>query len=155
LALHFDHPSKSALSPGSFARKYLYNASFDRDYDRVVAIAKKAGNDQTRIHRVIDDENAHYGFMALSIIVSDKKPCLVIDYLFVSLQYRGVRYPELDNRTIAGLLITKTFRIATEANKNYPIRYIALVPANARLQAYYSALEFRKLDSTDFMYLKL
>jgi uncharacterized membrane protein YfhO len=155
LVLHFEHPSKSALSPGTFAKKYRYNTSFDSDNDRVVAVAKRAGNDLSRIHRLVDDQNTHYGFVALSIAVSDKKLCLVIDYLFVSQQYRGIRYPELDNKTIAGLLIGYAYQIATEADKNYPVRYMALVPANDKLETYYAALGFCKLDSTDFMYLKL
>lgn len=155
MILQFEHPSKAALSPGTFAKKYRYNASFDSDYDRVVEIAKEAKNNQTRIHRLIDDQGAHYGFIALSIDVSDEKPCLVIDYLFVSQQYRGISYQELGNKTIAGLLIGYACEIATEADKNYPIRFIALVPANEKLTNYYNNLEFLKLDSTDFMYLKL
>ena len=153
--LDFEHPSSSALSPGTFAGKYLYSASFDSDYDRVVALAKKARKDQTRIHRLIDDDGTHYGFIALSIALSENKPCIVIDYLFVSQQYRGIRYRELENQTIANILIAYAYQLATEANKNYPVRFIALVPANDKLEAYYAALAFSKLDATDFMYLKL
>jgi hypothetical protein len=91
LVLQFEHPSKVALSPGAFAKKYLYNAAFDSDYDRVVDAAKNAGKNQLRVHRLIDDQGAHYGFIALSIDVSDEKPCLVIDYLFVSQQYQTPR----------------------------------------------------------------
>jgi hypothetical protein len=87
--------------------------------------------------------------------VSGAKPCLVIDYLFVSQPYRGVRYPVLDNKTIASILIGFADQVATEADQNFPLRYIALVPANDKLEVYYAELGFRKLDSTDFMYLKL
>lgn len=155
MVLYFDHPFKKALSPGKFARIYLYDPSFDSDYDRVVQLAKRAEKDQTRIHRLTDDEGRHYGFIALSITVSLNKPCLVIDYIFVSHQYRGAAYAELDGRNIAGFLLGYAYDVAKEANQNYPIRYLALIPANEKLQAYYAALKFCKLDSTDFMYLKL
>jgi hypothetical protein len=155
VVLHFVHPSKAALSPGTFAKKFFYSPSFDSDYIRVVAVAKKAGKDQTRMHCLLDEHSRHYGFIALSITISVKKPCLVIDYLFVSQQYRGICYPELGDQSVADLLIASAYTIASEANKNFPIRYIALVPANDRLEAYYTDLDFCKLDSTDFMYLRL
>jgi hypothetical protein len=155
LILSLEQPDWSALSPGTFTGKYFYDPSFDSDYDRVVAITKGARNDQARIHRLIDDQGSHYGFIALSIAVSENKPCLVINYLFVSQQYRSIRYPELKNKKIADILIGYAYQIATDASINFPVRYLALVPANDKLETYYSALEFFKLDSTNFMYLKL
>lgn len=155
MVLSFEIPSWVALSPNAFARKYLYDSSFDSDYDRVVALVKNARNDQTRIHRLVDGQGKHYGFVALSIAVSENKPCLVINYLFVSQQYRGIRYPELEMQRLAEIMIGYASKIATDANIHFPIRYLALVPANVKLVTYYSALEFCKLDSTNFMYLKL
>jgi hypothetical protein len=35
------------------------------------------------------------------------------------------------------------------------MKSVALIPVNDKLEAYHSALDFIKLDSTDFMYLKL
>ena len=118
-------------------------------------MAKRAGKNKTRIHRLTDDQGVQYGFIALSVAVSNDKPCLVIDYLFVSQPYRGINYPVLENKTIAGILIGFADQVATEADQNFPLRYIALVPANEKLEAYYANLGFRKLDSTNFMYLKL
>lgn len=155
MVLSLEQPSWSALSPGAFTGKYFYDSSFDGDYNRVIASAKSARNDQTRIHRLIDDQGSQYGFIAISIAVSENKPCLVINYLFVSQQYRSIRYPELENKKIADILIGYAYQIATEANINFPVRYLALVPANDKLETYYSTLEFCKLDSTNFMYLKL
>jgi hypothetical protein len=155
LFFSFDHPSKSSLTTGEFPSHYRYNPSFDSDYDRVVAMAKRSGKNQTRIHRLKDNQGTHYGFIALSVALSDNKPCLVIDYLFVSQKYRGVSYPELENRTIASILISFAGQVATEANKNFPLRYIALVPANDKLEKYYAELGYRKLDLTNFMYFKL
>lgn len=155
LEFAFEQPSKNQLSPGSFSGRYFYSPSFDSDYERVVHIAKRAQREQTRIHRLIDDRGSHYGFIALAIAVSDNKPCIVIDYLFVSQQYRGIRYSEFENRKIADILIGYAWEIATEANRNFPVRYLALVPANDKLEAYYTNLEFCKLDSTNFMYLRL
>ena len=151
----FEQPSGTHLSPGAFSGKYFYSPSFDSDYERVVHIARRAKKDQTRIHRLTDDKGSHYGFIALAISVSDHKPCVVIDYLFVSKQYRGIRYPEFENRKIAEILIGYAWEIATDANRNYPVRYLALEPANDKLGAYYTALAFCKLDSTNFMYLRL
>jgi hypothetical protein len=155
LVLSFEIPSWSALTPNAFAGKYLYDSSFDSDYDRVVAFVKNARNDQTRIHRLIDGQGNHYGFIALSIAVSENKPCVVINYLFVSRQYRGIRYPELEGQRVAEIMIGYASKIATDANIHFPIRYLALVPANLKLKTYYSALEFFKLDSTNFMCLRL
>lgn len=155
MVLSFGHPSKASLTTGGFAAHYLYNPSFDYDYDRVVLVAKRAGKNKTRIHRLTDDQGVQYGFIALSVAVSNDKPCLVIDYLFVSQPYRGINYPVLENKTIAGILIGFADQVATEADQNFPLRYISLVPANEKLEAYYANLGFRKLDSTNFMYLKL
>ena len=155
MVLSLEQPDWSALSPGIFSGNFFYDSTFDSDYDRVVACAKSARKDQTRIHCLVDDQGVQYGFIALSIAVSENKPCLVINYLFVSQQYRSIRYPELKNKKIADILIGYAYQIATEASVNFPVRYLALVPANDKLETYYSALEFCKLDSTHFMYLKL
>ncbi len=116
MVLSLEQPAWSALSPGAFTGKYFYDSSFDGDYNRVVASAKSARNDQTSIHRLIDDQGSQYGFIAISIAVSENKPCLVINYLFVSQQYRSIRYPELKNKKIADILIGYAYQIATEAN---------------------------------------
>jgi GNAT superfamily N-acetyltransferase len=103
----------------------------------------------------MDDDGTHYGFVALSIGVLSEKPCLVIDYLFVSQIYRGEVYGELGDITIGKFLLSYAFSLAQEANVNYPIRYIALEPANAKLEIYYLSAGFSKLDATRFMFLKL
>jgi hypothetical protein len=155
LVLSLEQPGWSELSPGIFSGKYFYDSSFDSDYDRVVACAKSARKDQIRIHCLMDDQGNQYGFIAISIAISENKPCLVINYLFVSQQYRSICYPELKNKKIADILIGYAYQIATEARINFPVRYLALVAANEKLETYYSALEFCKLDATNFMYLKL
>jgi len=143
-----------ASSPGVFAKRYRYSETFDNDYNRVIEIAKQARSDRTRLHVLVDDVGTNYGFIALSIHVSERKPCIIVDYLFSSQQYRSINHPELEGLTVGKFLLGYAYQLAAEANRNYPIRFIALVPANEKLELYYASEGFQKLDSTDFMYLK-
>lgn len=154
LNLTLRQPTGAELSLPNFSKKYFYSDKFDSDRDRVVAIAKQARKNQSRIHLLVDDEGTQYGFIALSIAVLDEKPSLVIDYLFISEQFRGLLFKSLNGLTLGKFLLAYAIDLAETSNRNFPLEYIALEPANARLEKYYSEVGYRKLDGSNFMFLR-
>ena len=136
--------------PGAFLRHFQYSDDLDRQY--VQQIVKQARNDRARIHIFADSTGQRYGFVALRVDAFGDKPSVVISYIFSSLQYRGVKFLDLENVTICGALIGWTVKTAIEIRSIFPVRFIALEPANDGLAAYYQRLGFRKIDSTDWMF---
>ncbi len=143
--------SGAALLPGSFTRRFTYADGDERDF--VAQVATLAKRDRHRIHLLADDSGKDYGFVALSVSETDNKPSLVIDFLFTSLPYRGTILPEL-NMKISDYLIGYSIQVATRLSETVPIRYIALQPATVELLAFYNRRGFKKLDSTDWMFLR-
>jgi hypothetical protein len=78
---------------------------------------------------------------------------LVVDLLFVSLPYRSIKYPELENKKISDFLLGYTIEESAKANKIFPIRYIALQSANESLAKFYEKRGFRKIDASEWMFL--
>lgn len=141
----------SALFSASFSARFEYSDADERNY--VVQTAKLATKDRTRIHLLADGAGNSYGFVALSLAVSENKPSLVIDYLFTSHQYRGVSYADLGGK-ISDYLLGFTIQIASMLRQPVPLRFIALQPATPELEQFYHKRSFLKLDATHWMFLR-
>lgn len=57
----------------------------------------------------------------------------MIDYLFTSKPYRGLRFQELGDTKISEYLVDFAIKTATEIDGKVPIRYVALAPAHDNL----------------------
>ena len=121
-------------------------------------MAKLAGKEKTRIHLLSDTLDNNYGFVALSVSSFDRsynRPSMIIDYIFTSRQYRGLKLAELDNSTVFENLLEFTFQSALSIQKIIPLRFIALQPANDRLAAHYQKKDFKPLENSDWMFLSI
>lgn len=101
-----------------------------------------------------DDGGNSYGFIALSLDVSDNRPSLVIDYLFTSLQHRGITFSDLGAK-ISDYLIGYSVQLAELFRESVPLRYISLHPATLELDTFYRKRGFTKLDATQWLFLRL
>lgn len=149
-------PAGAALFPGSFSKRFQYADDIERQY--VVKFAKLAQKDRTRIHLLADSAGKSYGFVALSFSSFDrnfKRTSIVIDYIFTSMQYRGRQITGLDNMKVFEYLLSFTFQSAITIQKTIPIRFVALQPATDRLAAYYSRIDFKPFDDSDWMFLSI
>lgn len=144
---------KAQLHLQAFLRHFQYSDDLDRQY--VAQIVKQARNNRARLHVFADTTGKRYGFVALKIDSFGDKPSIVISYIFSSLQYRGITFPELENGSICKALIGWTVKTAQEVKAIFPLRFIALEPANDGLASFYRRLGFRQLDSTEWMFLAI
>lgn len=144
---------KAQAFPSTFLKHFQYSDDIDRQY--VSQVAKLATKDRARIHVFADTNGQRYGFVSLKVDSFGDKPSIVISYIFSSLQYRGIRFQELENGSICEALIGWTIKIAQEIKSVFPLRFIALEPANDRLASFYQRLGFKRLDSTNWMFLAI
>jgi len=148
--------SRASVYPGSLSKRFQYADDGERQY--VVKTAKFSTRQKTRIHLLSDTSGNDYGFVALSISSFDQsynRPSIVIDYIFTSHQYRGRKFPELDNTTVFEYLFEFTLRSALSLQEIVPLRFIALQPAHDRLAAYYQRIGFSFIDTSGWMFMKL
>lgn len=138
----------------TFVAQYEYDAAYENDREYVVEMVKQARKNRLRIHKLIIEE-VQVGFIAFSVNRFENRPCLYIDYLFVSHPFRSETYPELEGMTLGEQLLGYACTVAEEINSNAPIRFLALEPANDRLRRYYLDRGFTKLDQTDCLFSKL
>ncbi|WP_129127639.1 hypothetical protein [Geomonas oryzae] len=80
---------------------------------------------------------------------------LVLDYLLVSLPFRGLVFKELGELRVVDYLLAQVLRIAMEISRLAPVRYVGLQPANHNLSAFYQRRDFIKLDKTDWLFTVL
>ena len=80
--------------PGSFTKKFTCKQGTD-EREQIVKSVKRAKANQCRIHVLMNNEESS-GFIAVSLstVGKDQIPTLVLEYLFVSLQYRGQTFGE-------------------------------------------------------------
>lgn len=147
------NPSKGFLHPGTFLKKFDYTDDNERQYVRQVA--KLAQTHQARIHLLAGAANVPHGFLALSVSRLQDQPCIVIDYLFTSKPYRGLKFQELGDTKISEYLVDFAIKTATEIDGKVPIRYVALAPAHDNLIPFYEKWGFKSLDKTEWMYLRI
>lgn len=138
--------------PASFTKRFTCKPGTD-EREQVVKSVKRAKENQCRIH-VLSDKHECYGFTAISIttIGKYKIPVLILEYLFVSLQYRGQDFDLLDGLKVADWLIAETLQLADQITASVPLRYVGLEPATDRLSVLYQQHGFHKIDSTQWLY---
>ena len=152
-------PTGAALFPGSFTKRFQYANDLERQL--VVKFAGFARKDRTRIHLLTDSESTgtSYGFVALSFSSFDRdnanRSSIVIDYIFTSHQFRGQHFPALDGLKVFEYLLGFTFNAAMAIQKTVPVKFVALQPASDRLSDYYKRMDFKQLDNTDWMFLRI
>jgi hypothetical protein len=137
-----------------FVKKYQYDSTNNPpDMEYVRDIARQAKDNKLRIHNLTID-GSEIGFIAFSVHTLNNSPCLFIEYIFISSQYRKIQYPELDDTTLGEQLLQYSHILATTLDKNVPIKYLALEPANSALEKYYDKRGFTKLDNSKLLFAK-
>lgn len=148
--------SGTTISPGSFSKRFQYADDSERQY--VIKMAKLASKERTRIHLLSDTSGNDYGFVALSFSSFDRsfnRSSIVIDYIFTSNQFRGLKFPSMNGVKVFENLLDFTFQSALSIQKIIPLRFIALQPAHDRLASYYQQMDFRPVENSDWMFLSI
>ena len=115
----------------------------------------KAHNRQeTKIYLLQElTENKVYGFIALSATELNKKPALLIDYLFTAVNYRKIVFVDLNNKKVSNYLLEFSLDIALQVRKLIAIKYILLEIADDKLKTFYQQAGFQTLPSqNDWMF---
>ena len=81
--------------------------------------------------------------------------CLVVNYLFCSMQYRKLIVKELQDRRISHHLIARAVQIVQEISPCIPLRYLALQPAHENLERFYADFGFTRLHHKEWMFPKV
>lgn len=98
-------------------------------------------------------ENKIYGFIALSATKLDKKPALLIDYLFTVVNYRKMVFVDLNNKKVSDYLLEFGLDMALQVRKLIAIKYILLEIADDKLKTFYQQVGFQTLHSKkDWMF---
>jgi GNAT superfamily N-acetyltransferase len=149
---NFESLPLSSARPASFAKQFKFRNGTD-ERDQAVNAVKRAKANQCRIY-VLKNNAENFGFIAVSLstVGADVLPMLVLDYMLVSLQYRGMVYSELGGLKIVEYLVSQVIQLADDITRIVPVRYIGLEPANDRLSKFYQRLGFNKLDRTDWLF---
>jgi hypothetical protein len=146
-------PTRAFLSPQTFLKQFEFDNDHERQYVR--HIAKLALDDRVRIHLLADNANMPLAFIALSFEKIGGNPCLVINYLFCSKPYRKLLINELQNKKISLHLIARAIQLIQEISSNVPLHYLALQPADERLERFYAGIGFVRLHHKEWMFLKI
>ena len=145
--------SRSALLPGGLLfRNFQYGNADEQDYVRQVF--KLANKKAARVH-VLRNDDVPCGFVALAIDDFNKVPSIIIEYLFTSVPFRKLTYPELGEPPIkiSEYLIGQVLDMATDIAAKLPLRYIALQLATDRHEALYNQHGFTRTEGTNWMSL--
>lgn len=99
------------------------------------------------------------GLIGLSASRVDSISTVQIDYLFVSEYCRGVVYEELSGNKISTYLIDLAIVLAKKVSVEVGVRWLALVPDNDKLEAFYTK-EFgfkphNDRDKQRYLFLKI
>ena len=146
-------PSRSFLSPQTFLRQFDFGNDHERQY--VKYVAKLAIDDKVRIHLLTNDENKPVAFIALSFEKIVTNSCLVVNYLFCSMQYRKLIVKELQDRKISHHLIARAIQLVQEISPYVPLQYLALQTAHENLERFYADFGFTRLHHKEWMFLKV
>ena len=144
---------KAAALPATFTSKFEYSVDID-EHGQVAQVAKRAARSQCHIY-ILTKDGQYYGFIGISLAVFAQLPALVVDYLFTSAQFRGTVFDELGGGKIADHLLAFAVQSAVTINDIAPVRFVALLPATEKLDAYYRRRGFSRLDSTDWVFMKV
>ena len=122
--------------------------SFIKDIKQQISKCKSVAH-------VLKDDTKIYGLIVFSIGDFNKKPSLQIDYLFVNRLFRGQILENLDETKTSHYLVEYAISVAKKIYDDTGLRYITLLPDDAKLQKIYEELEFKKLGGDEWMYMKL
>jgi hypothetical protein len=140
---------------GSLLRSFVYANQDERNFVNQVFGFARSKN--TRIH-LLKEDNSPLGFVALSVRNFNDVPSVIIEYLFVSLPYRGRPYPNLSDQPlrVSEYLLGQAISMANNAWSIIPLRYMALNLADNCLESLYSRHGFDRVEGTDsWMFLVL
>ena len=146
-------PSRTFLSPQTFLRLFEFSNDHERQY--VKYVAKLALDNKVRIHILTDNENKPVAFIALSFEKIATNACLVVNYLFCSVQCRKLIVKELNERKMSHHLIARAIQLVQEISPFVPLHYLALQPAHEKLELFYADLGFTRLHHKEWMFLKV
>lgn len=140
---------------GSLFRSLEFANQDERNYvNQVFGFAR---NKNTRIH-LLKEDNIPLGFVALSVRDFNDVPSVIIEYLFVSVPYRGRPYPSLSDEPlrVSEYLLGQAISMSNNAWSMLPLRYMALNLADDSLAKLYSQHGFDRVEETgSWMFLKL
>jgi hypothetical protein len=130
---------------GSLLRNFTYANQDERNY--VEQIFGFARNKNTRVHLLKENSNP-LGFVALSVRNFNEVPSVIIEYLFVSVPYRGRSYPHLSDPPlrVSEFLLGQAISMANSAWSMLPLRYMALNLASDCLEQLYSQYGFYRVE---------
>lgn len=110
---------------------------------------------KTNITLLVND-NYIFGLIALFASRIEDLPSVQVDYLFVSKQYRKLKFEELDNMKISEFLINYAISTSVHASSSIGIKYVLLLPAHDSLISIYANMDFKRLHSkTNWMIYKI
>jgi len=140
---------------GSILRSLAYANQDERNYVEQVFGFPRSKN--TRIH-LLKEDNSPLGFVALSVRNFNDVPSVIIEYLFVSVPYRGRPYPNLSDQPlrISEYLLGQAISMGNNAWSILPLRYMALNLADDYLEKLYRRNGFTLVEgTTSWMFLVL
>lgn len=149
----FCHLSGAALRAGGpLLRGFNYANQDEENLVRQVFATARSKN--TRIHLLKKDDTP-LGFVALSVRNFNNVPSVILEYLFVSVPYRGQQYPNLSAPPlrISEYLLGQAILMATNAWAIVPLRYLALNLADDYLEQFYSRHGFERTEGTTWMFI--
>ena len=140
---------------------------FEREKSLLAQAISYAQNNSTKLYSLRDDSSelkGILGFIALSaseVMINDtKKPIVLIDLLFVNNNYRGNKYPQLDNEKVSAILLEFAIEEFYEVREHIGVSYLVLYPdggsENEKLVKFYESMKFKfATDKKEWMYIKL
>jgi len=140
---------------GSLLRTFEYANQDERNF--VYQVFGIARSKNTRIH-LLKEDTIPLGFVALSLRNFNDVPSVIIEYLFVSVPYRGRPYPKLSDQPlrVSEYLLGQAISMANNAWSIIPLRYMALNLADDCLEPLYSRHGFDCVEGTkSWMFLVL
>ena len=117
-------------------------------------ICKRVEKSKTVLY-VLKKDNENLGLISISATSMEDFPALQIDFLFVSKNYRGQIFDELDNLKVSEYLIEFVISISKNLQENIGLKYIVLLPDNKDLEKIYKELNFNKLNKTGWMFISI
>ena len=115
---------------------FLNLAQNDRERGFIKISVQASTKNDTFIY-VLENNNECVGFLALSASRVDSIPSVLVDYIFIAPKYRKECFEELDNAKISEFLLSFAVETAKTIQKSIGVRWLALLPDNDKLEAYY------------------
>lgn len=147
-------PPDLKLNPGAFIKQFQFGKGVVDERGFVAQSVRRANNDQCRVHVLFDDKR-YYGFAAISLSTFNKRPSIILEYLFASHDQRGLRHEDLGDLTVGEYLLQYCLEQARVMNNFIPISYFTLEPADCQLVQYYLEKDFELVHKTGWMFISI